>query len=196
MIVAALAIAVAGGALDAGSVDARIAADAHTLMLGHPNLVHICRVLTWLGSAIVVNAFVVVAAVAFWLSGRRTSALYVVAVRILTQIATTLLKHGVGRLRPSFEHPFIHVTGFSFPSGHASGAASAYLPAALVLCCILQRPNARRALLAGAITVCLVVAATRVLLGVHYLSDVVAGLALGGALAAGCWPPAHRRRAK
>jgi undecaprenyl-diphosphatase len=187
-VVVALAIAVSVGALDAGSVDAKIATATHHLMLRHPALVQACRAVTRLGSALVVDVIVGVTAAALWLIGRHVAAAYVVVVRVLVGVTTLLLKFGIDRSRPVFAHDFVHVIGPSFPSGHASGTASTYLPIALVCCAFLPRAGGRRVVMATSISVCLAVAATRVLLGVHYLSDVVAGLALGAAATAAFWP--------
>ncbi len=90
---------------------------------------------------------------------------------------TNLIKFLVQRTRPDVSR----LTGFagsSFPSGHAAAAAASYAVFALVLG---RRRSARtRALLAaGATSIAVTVAATRVLLGVHWLTDVVAGLFVG-----------------
>jgi membrane-associated phospholipid phosphatase len=187
-IVAALAGAVSTGMLDAGSVDAKVATDAHRLMLRHHAVVQACRAVTWSGSPLVVDLIVFVVAVVLWLAGRHAAAVYVVIVRAVVQGATLLLKLVIDRARPAFAHDLIHATGPSFPSGHASGAASTYLPIALVCCALMTRAGGRRAVMATSVVGCLAVAATRVLLGVHYISDVVAGLALGAAAATAFWP--------
>jgi undecaprenyl-diphosphatase len=73
--------------------------------------------------------------------------------------------------------------GPSFPSGHALGSAVFW-----TTCAVLVMPRVRRPLLvlAGAVVLALLVAASRVLLGVHYLSDVTGGLLLGLGWAAVC----------
>jgi len=72
-------------------------------------------------------------------------------------------------------------TGFGFPSGHATGAAVAY-GALAILCTAVWTPRRRYA---AAILVALAVAASRVVIEVHYLVDVVAGLLLGAVVLAG-----------
>jgi membrane-associated phospholipid phosphatase len=182
-VVAGLAAAVPAGALGPGSVDAGVATDAHTLAADHSTLLHLCRDLTWLGAPLVVDAVVVVAAIGFWWLGLRRAAIYLVVVRAMAQLISILLKHAVGRERPHFAHTLAHAGGASFPSGHAVGAASTYVAIAIVLMTVTSRAVLGWIALAAAIVTSLVVAATRVLLGVHWMSDVLAGLALGGAVA-------------
>lgn len=98
--------------------------------------------------------------------------------------AVALIKGAVGRDRPAIDQ----LTGFSgssFPSGHAAAAAAVYAAAALVL----GRHRSRRtkhALTAMAAGIAAGVACTRVLLGVHWFTDVVAGVAVGWAWFALC----------
>jgi membrane-associated phospholipid phosphatase len=182
-VVAGLAFAVAAGALGHASLDARVAADAHSLGSEHSTLLHFCRDLTWLGAPIVVDIVIALSAVALWWLELRRAAVYLVVARVVAQLISTLLKHAVGRERPHFAHAVAHASGASFPSGHAVGAASTYLAIAIVLMSMTSRSVLRWLALAAAVVTSLVVAATRVLLGVHWMSDVLAGLALGGAVA-------------
>ncbi len=100
------------------------------------------------------------------------------------KIVTNGIKDLIDRARPTL-NPIAQTLGPSFPSGHASTAASFYAALALILA---RRRGARaRALLAGsAAAIAVAVAASRVLLDVHWLSDVVAGLMLGWAWFALC----------
>ena len=87
-------------------------------------------------------------------------------------------------MRPTF-NPAAATLGPSFPSGHSATAAAFYATAALLLGRWRGRPA--RAVLAGlAAGIAVAVAASRVLLDVHWLSDVIAGLALGWAWFAVC----------
>ncbi len=98
-------------------------------------------------------------------------------------IISDVVKPLVSRARPSVEHLQL-VTGFSFPSGHAT-QASAFWLSLVFAASSAGAPAARtRQLAAGALVIILLVALSRVYLGVHYPSDVIAGILLGGGWAA------------
>ena len=99
-------------------------------------------------------------------------------------ILVNTIKEILDRVRPTF-NPIAETLGPSFPSGHTAAAAAGYAALALVLA--RRRPAKVRSLLAGAaVAIAVLVAGTRVLLGVHWLSDVMSGLAFGWAWFAVC----------
>ena len=87
------------------------------------------------------------------------------------------LKLTFRRPRPVWEAPIIIAQGWSFPSGHAMGSLVAYGMLAYLLMLHLRSPRARVAVLAGTVLLVLAIGFTRLYLGVHYFSDVVAGYA-------------------
>jgi membrane-associated phospholipid phosphatase len=180
-VVAAAWIAVGSGWLGPHSLDGRTDAAAHRLVLRHHWLVTAAQDVTHLGAPRVVDALAIIATVVLLLRRQFREAGFVAAVRLITALASNELKTGVHRARPVLSHAIAHAHGYSFPSGHASGAASAYLPIAVLLLASSRRAI-RRGAVAVAVVICLLVATSRVLLGVHFASDVIAGLALGGAL--------------
>jgi membrane-associated phospholipid phosphatase len=93
------------------------------------------------------------------------------------EIVSTAIKQIVDRTRPTF-NPAAATLGPSFPSGHSATAAAFYAAAALLLG--QRRSRISRAWLNGAaVAIAVAVASSRVLLDVHWLTDVVGGLALG-----------------
>jgi len=126
---------------------------------------------------------VVSAAIALALLGRRRrgDAAALIAAPLGASLSSELLKLLIHRPRPAVAAVALP-HGFAFPSGHATAAAATYLTLALVL--TQGQPAGRRtAWLALGAGLALAVAASRVYLGVHYLSDVLAGLLWGSA-----WP--------
>jgi undecaprenyl-diphosphatase len=100
-------------------------------------------------------------------------------------LLNAMLKALFERARPDHVHGFVHASGFSFPSGHASGAVAVY--AMLVFVLLRFIPPARQpALLAAAVALVAAIGFSRVLLHVHYFSDVLAGWAITGAWVALC----------
>jgi len=92
-----------------------------------------------------------------------------------------LVKAAVGRHRPVVPHPLLHPFGASFPSGHAMMSAVAMTLVAIVVLRVVRAVALAAAAVAGCVLVAALVAASRVLLGAHYLSDVVGGWLLAAA---------------
>ncbi len=145
----------------------------------------VVRVITQLGSTPVVIALcVIVSIVEYRRIPTRAVPAFLVTVVTSQLVITNLIKVIVGRERPNVAR-LVSASGFSFPSGHT--AASAALYAAIALVAGRRRSRRTKAMLAGAaggITVA--VGMSRVLLGAHWLTDVIAGAALGWACFALC----------
>jgi membrane-associated phospholipid phosphatase len=109
---------------------------------------------------------------------------FLLAVVVGDKLLTDTIKHLVDRVRPDL-NPIAATLGPSFPSGHSSTAAAFWAAAALVIGRWCGRRG--RAVLVGlAVGIAVGVAASRVLLDVHWLTDVIGGLALGWAWFAAC----------
>ena len=93
-------------------------------------------------------------------------------------VLNPVLKSLIGRLRPALAHPIAHGTGSSFPSGHALGSMVCY-GALLLVFLPAVRGRGRTALRVVVAAIILIVGVSRMLLGVHYVSDVVGGWAIG-----------------
>jgi membrane protein DedA with SNARE-associated domain/membrane-associated phospholipid phosphatase len=90
-----------------------------------------------------------------------------------------LLKGLFARPRPFFEHPLLIETSYSFPSGHAMESFVVYGMLAYFAVLALKSWRARTAVVFGAAFLVLLIGLSRMYLGVHYFSDVVAGYAAG-----------------
>jgi len=146
-----------------------------------------CRDLTSLGSPTVL-ALIVIAAVSYlWIDGKRAVALFVVAAVAGGAVLEGLLKLGFARPRPELVSHLVNVDSFSFPSGHATMATITYLTLGVLLARVQKRRRMKLYLLAVASILALLVGFTRVYLGVHWPTDVIAGWCIGTAWALGCW---------
>jgi membrane-associated phospholipid phosphatase len=141
--------------------------------------------ITQLGSTPVVVALAfVVAVVGYLRQPNRWIPVFLLVVLVGQLLLSNGLKDLLDRVRPTL-NPITETLGPSFPSGHSTAAAAFYAAAALVLGRGVGKHG--RALLAGAaVGIAVAVACTRVLLDVHWLSDVIAGLFLGWAWFAAC----------
>jgi membrane-associated phospholipid phosphatase len=144
-------------------------------------LTDVFRAITRLGNFITLFAVTLVAVVIFWRRRERLDAAFVALAALGAQVLSTGMKLGFRRDRPFFPDPLATESTFSFPSGHALVSLAVYGSIALVLARRLSS-HTQRALLLGA-TALLVIAIgfSRLYLGVHFLSDVLAGYAAGAA---------------
>ncbi len=160
------------------SADHTAAADVNSLIAGQPTLVTIVKYITMLGGTIVLSA--VIAAAAIMLALRRQWRLmtYVIVTGAGALVLDPVIKALVGRLRPVVAHPVAHAPGNSFPSGHSLGSLVCY--GALFLVFASATRGRGRTVFAIVVTAIIaLVGISRVLLGVHYLSDVIGGWAIG-----------------
>ena len=142
-------------------------------------------VVTSFGSTLVLVIVVAVVAVVEMI--RRPSRwvpVFLLVVALGQSLLTNEVKDLVARVRPTIDAHAASL-GPSFPSGHSAGAAACFAAIALVLG--RGRSPRAHAVLAGlAVFIAVAVAASRVLLGVHWFSDVIGGLAIGWAWFALC----------
>jgi membrane-associated phospholipid phosphatase len=134
---------------------------------------------TALGSAPVIVIVAVVAA-AYAVAAGRPRVVLALAWTPLAFLLDSAIKLLVRHPRPNVAMIALP-PDFSFPSGHAVAASALYVTLALLAAGVERRAGPRRLLIASGILVAVLVAWSRVYLGVHYLSDVVGGLMLGTA---------------
>lgn len=98
-----------------------------------------------------------------------------------------LLKIGLGRPRPTLVAHVVEVQTLSYPRGHAMLSAVLYLTLGVLLAEAQKNPRAQLYILAVAIALTLIVGLSRVYLGVHWPTDVLAGWSIGAAFALAVW---------
>jgi undecaprenyl-diphosphatase len=155
--------------------------------IGPPWVREMARDITSLGS-IAVLGIVSLAVAAYLLLAKSRAAALLVLVAVLGGLAiNSLLKIQFARPRPDLFAPAARVFTASFPSGHAAYSAITYM----TLAALLARTTASRRLriyfVAVAVALALMIGVSRVYLGVHYPTDVLAGWCLGSAWALLCW---------
>ena len=145
------------------------------------------RDITGLGSTIVLVMVTAVAIFYLLLIGRWRTALLMLVTVGGGQILSSLLKLGIDRPRPDLVSHLAEVQTLSFPSGHAMMSAVTYLTLGSMLAGIVPGRATKIYVLGVAVLVTLMVGVSRVYLGVHWPSDVLAGWCAGFAWAMLCW---------
>jgi undecaprenyl-diphosphatase len=141
---------------------------------------------TALGTGVVVLSIVGVSAMFLWLTRHKYSAALLLVSTTGGIILNNVLKLFFMRERPRAFEWAAHASSSSFPSGHAMSAAIVYATVGYLAARLQKRRWARWLTLAFAMVLIVLICASRVYLGVHYPTDVLAGLVLGLAWAGFC----------
>jgi undecaprenyl-diphosphatase len=158
----------------------------------------VIRDITALGGVFVVALITAAVSGFLWLSKRRHM-LWLMLVSVLgATILNTMIKWLVDRPRPLVVPRLMHVTSESFPSGHSAMSAAVYLTLGALLAQTVTQRRLKLYFLGMAILLAVLVGISRVALGVHFPTDVLAGWATGLVWALACWVVARylQRRGK
>ena len=155
--------------------------------VGPPWVEEAMRDLTALGSTTVLAIVTLAAAFYLALAGQRRAALFLVLAIGGGVAVGFAAKSGFERPRPDLVTHQVQVFTTSFPSGHSMMSAVGYLTLGMLLARVQPRRRLKIYLIALAILVTLAVGISRLYLGVHWPSDVLAGWALGASWAMFCW---------
>jgi len=142
--------------------------------------------MTALATSSVVFTIVGIAGTFLWLNKHKHSAILLMAATFGGLLLNNLLKIGFNRPRPQIFEWGTRAASSSFPSGHAMSAAVVYFTVAYLVARLQQRHIARIATMAIAAIIVVMISVSRMYLGVHYPSDVLAGVTIGLAWAAFC----------
>jgi undecaprenyl-diphosphatase len=134
---------------------------------------------TRLGNVPTLVVVVVVTVIVLWRKRLWDDLVLMVLATVGAEVITIGLKQGFARERPFFPDPLASESSYSFPSGHASVSLAVYGTLGFIVARHLRNRWAQIAALAGAATLVLLIGFSRLYLGVHFLSDVVAGFSLG-----------------
>ena len=152
----------------------------NALVAPHPGIVAALQTVAGLGGRGFLIPLVVVAVTVLLIRRRQRLAIYLVVATVGALLLDPSLKTLVGRIRPMVETPVATAPGNSFPSGHALGSMITY--GALLLVFLPAVPPRWRKVAIGLVAaIVLAIGITRIGLGVHYISDVLAGWLLGAA---------------
>jgi undecaprenyl-diphosphatase len=142
--------------------------------------------ITFLGTGTVVMMMVAISGMFLWLTRHKYSAVLLLVSTFGGILLNNLLKQGFLRPRPQVVDWGTTAMSWSFPSGHAMSAAVVYGTVAYLAARLQQRRVTRVLTLACAAILILLICVSRLYLGVHYPSDVIAGLIIGAAWAGFC----------
>ena len=142
---------------------------------------------TALGGTTVLTLLTIAVAGYLFVERKRAAGLLVLLSVASGALVSTLLKNAFARPRPELVAHLVDVHTLSFPSGHAMLSAVTFLTLGALLARVQSRLRTRLYLISIAVLVTLMVGASRVYLGVHYASDVLAGWSAGSAWAMVWW---------
>ncbi len=160
--------------------------------LGPRWLEEFARDITALGSPGVLAMLVAAVAVFLALAGRLRTSLFLLLATASGALATALLKQGFHRPRPDLVPHATYVVSASFPSAHAMVSAVVYLTLGALIARMVPQRRLKLYVIAVAALLAGLIGISRVYLGVHWPTDVLAGWAAGAAWALACWVAAQR----
>ena len=159
--------------------------------LGPAWVLAVAHDITALGGTALLLFFTAAIAGYLWLDGKRRFMLLLVAASLSGLVVSSALKSGFQRPRPDVVPHLTDVMTTSFPSGHSLMSAVVYLTLGALLSSVVRRRTLKIYVLALSILLTVAVGISRIYLGVHYPTDVLAGWSVGLSWALLCWLIAH-----
>ena len=144
-----------------------------------PILTAIAVDLTALGSTAILTLATFLAFFFFIARRRISDAIYIVLVSIGAALLSQIAKTYFERPRPPIVSRLVEIQGFSYPSGHSLVSTAFYLNLALLICTFFDSRKQKYFVFSFSLTLILLIATSRIYLGVHYPTDVIGGIMLG-----------------
>ena len=163
---------------DVRRLDAQVAAEAHAFTASERAVHLAAQTVTFFGSTVWLTVMVAALVVYWSRRGRRNTAVLVLVVSIGSAVVCRTIKFVVERDRPDLAPALADPHGSSFPSGHAMQAVAIY-GVLLAIALPSIRARGRRVVVLLVVSLIAGIAASRALLGVHYVSDITVGALLG-----------------
>ena len=160
------------------AVDHDAAETLNRLVSGNGALVTVLEAISSIGGRPIMMWLITVAVVGLFIRRQPRLAIFLIVAGVGALMLDPSVKTLVGRLRPVVDVPIANAPGNSFPSGHALGSFVAYGALLLVFLPAVP-PRWRRFAVGLTAAIVLLIGLTRIALGVHFLSDVIAGWLLG-----------------
>lgn len=162
-------------------------ADDPSVPIGPRWVQEIGRDMTAFGGIATLVFFTAVVAGYLWIEGKKRVIVLLLTAAIGGQILSSTLKYFFSRPRPDVVPHLSHVYTSSFPSGHSMLSAVIYLTLGALLASVITNRMLKIYVLSVAVLLTLMVGLSRIYLGVHYPTDVLAGWIAGLAWALVCW---------
>jgi undecaprenyl-diphosphatase len=159
-------------------VDGDVADRLNDAVRDHDRVVTLLQAISFMGRPPTLWVVVAASTVYTWRSGAHRLTLYLLATTLGGAIMSTAIKVLVDRPRPEVDHPIATAFGKSFPSGHALSSTVVYGAVLLTFLPVLTGRRRHAAVVATVVMV-LAIGGSRLLLGVHFLTDVAGGFILG-----------------
>ena len=144
-----------------------------------PRLDAVAIGVTALGSGTVITIFVLSVALLFGLRRKFLQAVHLLAAAGGSALLTSMMKSYFERARPEQLAHLVDVQGYSYPSGHSLSSSAVYFTFAILLFFDFRTSWERTLIIGFSLASIMSIALSRVYLGVHYFSDVIAGVMVG-----------------
>lgn len=152
----------------------------HRQLVDNSFAVAVMRAISFTGTPVFLFLLVGIPTLWVWRQGAPKLAVFLAVTSIGGSIVDSLVKVAVGRPRPTFDEPIATAFGKSFPSGHSMSSLICYGAVLLIVMPLIPHRWRRLSIAATAFWVALI-GVSRLALGVHFISDVLGGYALGAA---------------